>query len=213
MWWSCPVGSPPKRVQRNWLRLKALLKELALVQVRLWKEVPREGRTSVRRSGARTLSHGASMIIARPRSSWHRPNGTTTRGRAGWPRLGAGAVRSGISAAGTDERAVTKRRGCSRVLNPSVSTAGTGHNYPDPASVPKGWRAIVDEVLAHGARRVSPAGTACGSGNGREVPRMNIITRVPPESPDILVAVPKARRGIAQEFIPGVPGDERRSVR
>ena len=43
-------ASEAKRLQRNWLRLKALLEDLALVQVRLWKEVPREGRTSVRRS-------------------------------------------------------------------------------------------------------------------------------------------------------------------
>ena len=42
-------ASEAKRLQRNWLRLEALLEQLALVQVRLWKEVPREGRTSVRR--------------------------------------------------------------------------------------------------------------------------------------------------------------------
>jgi len=43
-------ASEAKRLQKSWLRLKALLEDLALVQVRLWKEVPREGRTSVRRS-------------------------------------------------------------------------------------------------------------------------------------------------------------------
>ena len=43
-------ASEAKRLQRNWLRLEALLEQLALVQVRLWKEVPREGTTSVRRS-------------------------------------------------------------------------------------------------------------------------------------------------------------------
>ena len=47
----------------------------------------------------------------------------------GWPRLGAGGVRSSLSAAGTDARAAMKRRGCGRVVNPSVSPPGTGHNY------------------------------------------------------------------------------------
>ena len=44
------LASEARRLQKNWLRLKALLEELALVQVRIWKEVPREGRTSIRRS-------------------------------------------------------------------------------------------------------------------------------------------------------------------
>jgi len=78
---------------------------------------------------ARTLSHGAGMIIARPRSSWRRPKETTVSSRTGWPRLGAGVVRSSLSAAGTGGRAMMKRRGCSRVVNPSLSPAGTGHNH------------------------------------------------------------------------------------
>jgi len=60
--------------------------------------------------------------------------GTVPKGRpsfagTGWPRLGAGGVGSRLSAAGTDERAVMKRRGLSRVVNPSVIPAGTGHKY------------------------------------------------------------------------------------
>ena len=66
MWWSCPVGSPPKRVQRNWLRLKALLEELALVQVRLWEEVQPEGRASIGRSPESPVSRAVGPALRHP---------------------------------------------------------------------------------------------------------------------------------------------------
>jgi len=98
----------------------------------------------------------AGMIIARPRSSWHRPKETTVSSRDRMASTRSGGVRSSLSAAGTDERAVMKRRGCSTIVNPSVSPAGTGHNYSRSSTSAEG-------TAGNGAPRWTVLGQALGS--------------------------------------------------
>jgi len=81
-------------------------------------------------SSARTLSDGAGMIIARPRRSSRHPNETTVSSRDGMASTRRGGRRIEAQCRGDRRESRDETPGLwGRVVNPSVSPAGTGHNY------------------------------------------------------------------------------------
>jgi len=130
MWWSCPVGSPPRRsgsrgtgsaskpFWRRWLWFRFVFGRRYPVKAGRPSEL---GCTNA-------LACGRHDHCPASQSSRH-PNETTVSSRDGLAstRRGGRKIQAQCRGDSRESRDVTP--GCSRVVNPSVSPARTGHNY------------------------------------------------------------------------------------
>ena len=107
--------------------------------------------------GARTLSHGAGMIIARSRSSWHRPKDTTVSSRDGMASTRSGGPKIQAQCRGDRRESRDETPGLEQGRETSVGPVGTGHNYSRSS------------ISAEGTAGNSPGIHSWGSGAGADM--------------------------------------------